>query len=48
MASIEYRKVSASSYKKYMEMASMLLDDIASYSNKKKKYIIYSDIISYF
>lgn len=31
-----------------MEMASMLLDDIASYSNKKKKYIIYSDIISYF
>lgn len=48
MASIEYRKVSASSYKEYMEMASMLLDDIASYSNKKKKYIIYSDIISYF
>lgn len=48
MASIEYRKVSASSYKEYMEMASMLLDDIASYSNKNKKYIIYSDIISYF
>lgn len=48
MASIEYRKVSASSYKEYMEMASLLLDDIASYSNKKKKYIIYSDIISYF
>ena len=48
MASIEYRKVSASSYKEYMEMASILLDDIASYSNKNKKYIIYSDIISYF
>lgn len=48
MVSIEYRKVSASSYKEYMGMASMLLDDIASYSNKKKKYIIYSDIISYF
>ncbi|MFR1820376.1 MAG: ImmA/IrrE family metallo-endopeptidase [Lactococcus petauri] len=48
MASIEYRKVSNASYKEYMNMASMLLDDIASYSNKKKKYIIYSDIISYF
>lgn len=48
MASIEYRKVNTSSYKEYMNMASMLLDDIASYSNKKKKYIIYSDIISYF
>lgn len=48
MASIEYRKVSVSSYKEYMEMASILLDDIASYSNKKKKCIIYSDIISYF
>lgn len=48
MASIEYRRVSTSSYKEYMEMATILLDDIASYSNKKKKYIIYSDIISYF
>lgn len=48
MASIEYRKVNTSSYKEYMNMASMLLDDIASYSNKNKKYIIYSDIISYF
>lgn len=48
MASIEYRTVSDSSYKEYMEMASILLDDIASYSNKKKKCIIYSDIISYF
>lgn len=48
MASIEYRKVSATSYKECMNMTSMLLDDIASYSNKKRKYIIYSDIISYF
>lgn len=37
MVSIEYRKVSASSYKEYMGMASMLLDDIASYSNKKEE-----------
>ncbi|MFK4843577.1 ImmA/IrrE family metallo-endopeptidase [Lactococcus petauri] len=48
MANIEYRKVSALSYKEYMNTASTLLDDIAKYSKKKKKHIIYSDIISFF
>lgn len=31
-----------------MNTASILLDDIARYSKKKKKHIIYSDIISFF
>jgi hypothetical protein len=48
MAGIEYRHVNAPLYKMYMDMASMLLDNISKYTNKRKKYIIYSDIISYF
>lgn len=48
MAGIEYRHINTTSYKMYMDMASMLLDNISKYTNKKKKHIIYSDIISYF
>lgn len=48
MEKFEYKQVSLSSYKRYMDMASTLLDNIARYLNKKKEQIIYSDIISYF
>lgn len=37
MASIEYRKVSVSSYKEYMEMASMLLDDYCKLFKQKEE-----------
>lgn len=48
MEKFEYKQVSSSCYKRYMEMASILLKDIAKFLNKKKERLIYSDIVSYF